>query len=274
MSIHPTAIIHPRAEVDGSAEIGAYAVIEAGVRISAGCRIYPHAYVSAGTTLDAEVQLHPFAVVGHHPQDLAWKETPSYTTIGANTIIREHATVHRGTPPESTTVIGRRCFLMSTAHVGHNCVLGDDVKIANGGLLSGWVQVGSGAFISGNVAIHQFARIGELVMVGGLTRITGDVPPFMMVSPHGVTGPNVIGLRRAGLTADDRQEIRALHRLLYRNQLPWKTAVERVCAAARGAAARRLVAFLQAPSKRGFHRSRRGGRAAIEAAAPETECES
>ena len=129
MPIHPTAIIDKHAEIDPSAEIGPYAVVETGVKIGPGCKLWPHAYIAQGTTLAAQVRVYPFAVVGHYPQDLAWNETPSYTTVGEGTVIREHSAIHRGTPPETTTVVGKRCFIMSSGHVGHNCTVGDDVKI-------------------------------------------------------------------------------------------------------------------------------------------------
>lgn len=261
MPIHPTAIVDPTADIHPSAEIGAYAVVEQNVRIGPETRLYPHAYVSAGTTLGARCQIHPFAVVGHLPQDVKYSGEPSFTEVGDETVVREHATIHRGTMPGSTTVVGRRCFIMSTGHVGHNCVVGDEVVVANGGLLAGHVQVGNRAFISGNVAIHQFVRVGELTILGGrLTAIGKDAIPFMHVEMPGPIGPNVVGLRRAGLTAEERQEIRACYRILYRSGLRFPVAIERVAETARTAPGRRLVEFLRAPSKRGFLPLKRRGR--------------
>lgn len=252
MPIHPTAIVDKLAEIDPGAEIGAYAVVERNVRIGPGVRLYPHAYVSEGTTLGADCQIHPFAVVGHLPQDLKFTGAPSYTEVGDGTIVREHATIHRGTTPGSKTVVGRRCFIMSTSHVGHNCIVGDDVVIANGGLLAGHVVVGDRAFISGYTAVHQFVRVGELCMLAAVLAILQDVPPFMMVGrpPH-VAGPNVVGLRRAGWTAEQRQEIRECHRLLYRRGLPLPKAIARIAERVATEPGRRLLEFLRAPSKRG-----------------------
>jgi len=258
MSIHPTAIVVKHAELDATAEVGAYAIIEGGVQIGPDVRIYPHAYIATGTRLGKGVQVHPFAVVGHHPQDLVWDRSPSYTQIGDETVIREHATIHRGTMPESTTIVGKRCYIMSIGHVGHNCVLGDEVKVANSGLLSGHVHVGDKAFISGNVSVHQFVRIGELAIIGGGLRVPSDVPSFMMVGPAGVVGPNVIGLRRAGCSREERQEIRECHRLLFRSGLMFPDAVARVAELVKTAPGRRLADFLRAPSKRGFMRLERG----------------
>lgn len=235
------------------AEIGAYAVVERNVRIGPGTRLYHHAYLAEGATLGQGCQIHPFAVVGHLPQDRKFTGEPSFTEVGDHTIVREHASIHRGQMPGSKTIVGRRCFIMATAHVGHNCVVGDEVVIANGGLLAGHVQLGSRAFISGNVAVHQFVRVGELVILGGrLKAITKDVPPFMMVDVPGPVGLNVVGLRRAGLSAAERLELHECHRILYRSGLHFPVAIERVAETVRTDPGRRLVEFLRAPSKRGF----------------------
>jgi UDP-N-acetylglucosamine acyltransferase len=256
VSIHSTAIVDKHAELDPTTEVGAYAIIEAGVQIGPETRIYPHAYVSGGTRIGRACQIHPFAVVGHNPQDLKWKGTPSYTEIGDETIIREGAQVHRGTMPESTTVVGKRVYIMATGHVGHNCEIGDDVVIANAGLAAGHVQIGNRAFISGCALLHQFVRLGELVMIAGGVRVLGDVPPFMTVGPDGVVGPNVVGLRRAGFTSQERHEIRIAYRILFRSGLAFPKALAQVAEAVKTDPGRRLVEFLQSPSRRGFVRFR------------------
>ncbi len=275
MAIHSTAVVDRTAEIDPSAEVGAYAVIERGVRIGPQARIYPHAFVGAGTTLEARCQVHPFAVVGHQTQDLKWRGADSYTVIGEGTVVREHATIHRGTEPESTTRVGRNCLIMSTAHIGHNCELGNHNIIANGALLAGHIVTADRVLVSGNVTVHQFVRIGELAMIAGLTRAPKDVPPFMLLAPDGITGPNVVGLRRAGLTSDERYEIRRAFRLLYRSGLHFPVAIERVAAMVETAPGQRLVAFLRAPSLRGHMAGRRRRLVtAAEAAEAEHVCES
>lgn len=256
MPIHPTAIVDKHAEIDPSVDVGAYAIIETGVKIGPRCKIWPHAYIAQGTTLAADVRVYPFAVVGHHPQDLAWNETPSYTQIGEGTIIREHGTVHRGTPPESTTVVGKRCFIMTTGHVGHNCTVGDDVKIVNGAMLGGWVQVGDKAFISGNVGVHQFTRVGELCMLGGVMPVTTDVAPFMMAALSGVIGLNVVGLRRSGISPVDRAALRVAYKTIFRSGLPLTDALAQLEAAPTCAPVRRVIEFLRVPTKRGYMRYR------------------
>ncbi len=252
MAIHSTAVVDRTAAIDPTAEVGAYAIVEGDVRIGPGVRVYPHAYIGRGTTLGAGCEVHPFAVVGHPPQDVKFKGEPTFTVVGAGTIIREHATVHRGTMPGSTTVVGARCFIMSTGHVGHNCTLGDEVVVANGALLAGHVTVGRRAFISGNAVVHQFTRLGELAMIAGGVRVPQDVPPFMLWGPRGLHGPNVVGLRRAGLSHDERLELRQCHRLLCRSGLLLPEAIERVATLVRTEPGRKLLTFLQEPSKRGL----------------------
>jgi UDP-N-acetylglucosamine acyltransferase len=252
MPVHPTAIVDQHAEVDPSAEIGAYAIVEAGVQIAADVRLYPHAYVGTGTTLERGVQVHPFAVVGHLPQDLSFKGGPTYTVVGEETVIREHAQVHRGAVPDSTTQVGARCYVMATGHIAHNCIVADDVVIASGALLAGHVEVAAGTFVGGNAAIHQFVHVGRRVMIAGGVRVSQDVPPFLTITPEGAIGPNAIGLRRAGFDAASRAEIRRLYRAIFRTERPFRDALAAVADSAETDAGREFTAFLQRPTKRGF----------------------
>lgn len=254
MPIHPTAVIDPTAEVDSSADVGPYVIIEPKVRVGPGCKLFAGAYLSAGATLGEGVQVHPYAVVGHHPQDLGWKHTPSYATVGDGTIIREHVTIHRGTPPETTTSVGKRCFLMAGSHIAHNCTLGDEVKMANGAMLAGWVSVGDGTFVSGLVGIHQFVRIGRGCMLGGMAKIVTDVPHFMAVTNNGVVGLNTVGLRRGGMPPAERALLRDAYKLIYRSGLPLPEALKCVAALGESPAVGALLDFFRSPTKRGFMR--------------------
>lgn len=265
MAIHPTAVVDRAAEIDGTADIGAYAIVERGAHIGPECRLWPHAFIAEGTTLGRGVQVHPFAVVGHWPQDLKWDGCPSYARVGDRTVIREHATIHRGTMPDSTTLVGAECYIMAAGHIGHNCTVGERVIIANTALLAGHVQVGDRAFISGGVAVHQFTRVGELAILSGRAKaVTNDAPPFMTIGPAGPTGLNLVGLRRAGLSTDELRELRVCYRVLYRERLPWAAALERATEIAQTPAGQRLIAYLKAPSKRGHLRFKREARGADE----------
>jgi UDP-N-acetylglucosamine acyltransferase len=191
-------------------------------------------------------------VVGGEPQDRRFDGSPSYCRIGPQCIIREGATVHRGTAAGSVTTVGARCLLMTNSHVAHNCTLGDDVIMVSGSLLGGYVQVGARAMISGNAAVHQFVRIGELALVGILARIVQDVPPFFITDQHGaVIAENRVGMTRAGLSGDERREIKAAFQRIYRGGLGRSEAIAYLAGAVTTSAGRRLLEFMDGQSLRG-----------------------
>jgi UDP-N-acetylglucosamine acyltransferase len=231
MAVHSTAVISSKALIADDVEIGPFVVIGEGCRIGAGCVIGPHVVVHAYTMIGPQTRIHAGAVIGDWPQDVAFRGAPSETVIGARCMIREGVTIHRGTKEGTRTVVGDDCFLMANSHLAHNVVLGNNVIIANGALLAGYVEVGDRAFISGNVVIHQFCRIGRLAMLSGLSGIGKDVPPFCMtagVSRNRIGGLNIVGLRRAGFSADERKQIKAAFDTLYRSGLNVSQAVERL----------------------------------------------
>ena len=250
--IHPTAIVDPAARLDATVEVGPYAIIEAGTTIGAGTIIGPHAWIRAGTTLGARNHIHYGAIIGHWPQDLAFTGQQSFVRIGDDNQIREYATIHRGTTPDSATTVGDHCFLMGCAHLAHNCRIGNHVIIANNALLAGYAEVEDHAFISGHCVVHQFTRIGRLAMLSGMTAVGKDVPPYClaMLRNH-VAGLNVVGLRRAGMPPAVRMEIKQAFRLLYLDGLHLRHAIERIAQIATSAEVRHLLAFLRA-SKRGL----------------------
>lgn len=253
MPIHPTAIVHRQAEIDPSVEVGPFCVIDAAVRIEAGCRLYQHVYVTGWTTIGENTVLHPNAIVGHEPQDIKYTGERSYCTIGSNCIIRENVTIHRGTDPESSTVVGNDCFLLAGAHVAHNCTLGESVTLINNVLLAGHVTLGSRSVLSGGVGVHQFVRIGELAMISGKATVVRDVVPFALVERDGrIAGVNSVGLRRAGLDAREVTELKEIFRLLFGGKGDFARASAQVRDTASGPAAKRLAQFLAAESKRGF----------------------
>ncbi|MCG3148456.1 MAG: Acyl-[acyl-carrier-protein]--UDP-N-acetylglucosamine O-acyltransferase [Verrucomicrobiae bacterium] len=221
MAIHPTAIISPNAELDSSVEVGPHAIIEEHVKIGAGTQIGANTYLTGYTEIGRENQIHLGAVIGHEPQDLKFDRTcRSYLRIGDRNIFREYATVHRGTAPESATIIGDECFLMAGMHVGHNCIIGNNVIVANSALLAGHVHVGDRAFISGGAAIHQFMHVGRLSIISGNSSISMDVPPFTMAAERNeVFALNLVGLRRAKLPETTIAELKKLFRLYYRSGL-------------------------------------------------------
>jgi UDP-N-acetylglucosamine acyltransferase len=208
MKIDATARIGSDVELASGVEIGPGVIIDGPTRIGAGTKIQAHAYIGPYTTI-GEANLISFgAIIGHEPQDYAFKGEASYTIIGNHNIIREYATIHRGTVPGSATRVGDHNFIMALAHMAHNSSLGNNVIVINGALIGGYVEVQDQALISGNCVVHQFCRVGKLAMMRGGSRASRDVPPFCISDwEHTVRTLNLVGLKRAGL---DRERIRAL----------------------------------------------------------------
>ena len=215
--IHPTAIIHPKAKLDASAEIGPYAVIDEGVELGASCVVGPQVYLTGLTTIGAHNHFHAGCVIGDAPQDLKYDGVPTRLRIGDHNVFREHVTAHRSTKPDAETIIGSHNFFMAGAHVAHNCVVGDRVILANSALLGGYAVVQDRAFISGNCCVHQFMRVGKLALMQGGSVISKDLPPFTVaLRVNEICGLNVVGLRRAGFTAEQRMELKRLYHQLFR----------------------------------------------------------
>ncbi|MDP8236458.1 MAG: acyl-ACP--UDP-N-acetylglucosamine O-acyltransferase [Candidatus Erginobacter occultus] len=258
MTIHPTAVVDPAAEIDSAAEIGPGAIIEGKVKIAAGTRVMAHAYITSNTTIGPGNVIHPFAVLGHAPQDLGYRGEESYLRIGKGNTFREGCSVHRGSQEGSATVVGDNNFLMGYCHVGHDCVIGNEVVIANGVLLAGHVHVEDKSFISGNAVVHQFVDIGSLTMIGGAAKVTKGVPPYLMLVERGaVVGLNVVGLRRAGFSPEDRQRIKEAYKLLYHSGLNVTQALAEIEKRDLGLKVEAMVEFIRR-SRRGISRHSRG----------------
>ncbi len=249
--IHSTAIVHPRAKVDATASVGPYAVIDEAVELGPGCVVGPYVYLTGVTGIGARNQFHAGCVIGDAPQDLKYKGEPTRLRIGDHNVFREQVTVHRSNKLAEETVIGSHNFLMANSHVGHNCALGNHVILANGVLLGGHVTVGDRAFLSGNSLVHQFVRIGTLALMQGGAAISRDLPPYTIAcGPNGICGLNIVGLRRAGLTADERLELKRVYRLLFRSGQNLRAAVAQGQNEFTGPAAKNLLDFVAA-AKRG-----------------------
>jgi UDP-N-acetylglucosamine acyltransferase len=218
MQIHPTAVVHKDAEIAADVVIGPYAVIDEKVRLGAGVKIGPHAVVYRYSSLEQGCIVHAHANIGDLPQDIAYKDNVSFVRIGSGTTIREGVTIHRGTKPETVTEVGKNCYLMANSHLAHNVRMGNNVVVANGALLAGYVEVGDRAFISGNCVIHQFIKIGRLAFLGGNSGLSQHVLPFCMAASvhlNVITGLNVIGMRRAGISGADRLIIKRIFSTLF-----------------------------------------------------------
>jgi len=227
MKIHPTAIVSPSARVGTNVELGPYAVIEDDTEIGDQCEIRSHAVVKRFTLLGPSNIVCEGAVLGGEPQDLSFVECTSYLRIGSSNRIREGVTIHRGSTPDSETVVGSGCFLMANSHIAHNCRLGDRVIVANNVALAGYVDIEDQVFISGGVVVHQFTRIGRLAMIGGNAKIVQDCLPFVITdgAPGRAHGLNIVGLRRAGFKANEIRILKEAYRLLLRSGLSLEDAL-------------------------------------------------
>lgn len=254
MAIHPSAIIDRQADVSATAEIGPFVVIEGPVKIGQQVKIYPNAYLSGWTEIGDRCEIHPGAAIGHLPQDFHFGGERSYCKIGAGTIIREFASIHRGTQPESSTVLGENCFILGYAHVGHNCQLADGVKVYNGAALSGHVTIGRHAIVSGHALVHQFARIGEYVMVGGGARVLKDVPPYMKALHESqCVGFNSLGMRRSeAFSQEEILEVKQAYRILFRSGMPLGKAVAQFTGEVKTRTGRRILEFINSESRLGI----------------------
>lgn len=256
MSIHPTAIIHPGATLGANVTVGPFCVIESNAVIGDGCELGPHVAVLGHTSLGEGCKVHTGAVLGDVPQDLGFKNEVTHVRIGKRCTIREYVTIHRGTQPGTVTEVGDDCFFMAMVHLAHNVKVGNRVIIANNTLLGGHVHIGDRAFVSGSVLIHQFVKIGRLAMVGGGSGLSKDVPPFCMtrsMEVNTVLGLNIVGMRRAGLSPEERRQVKAAFKMLYTSGLNVGQAVEPLKAAYPDGPASEFAAFIEA-SKRGICR--------------------
>lgn len=217
VEIHPTAIVDESAELGEGVSIGPYSIVGPGVSIGAGTRLGPHVLIDRDTTLGAECIIHKGAVLGTDPQDLKYAGEPTRLSIGDRTVIREYATLNRGTTALGFTRVGSDCLLMAYSHVAHDCQLGDNVILSNSVNMAGHVTIGDWAIVGGVTAIHQFVRIGPHAFVGGASRISKDIPPYVKAagSPVQLYGLNGVGLQRRGFPEEVRRELKRAYRLFF-----------------------------------------------------------
>ncbi len=243
------------------------AIIEDGARLGADCEIHAHAIIRRHAVLGDRVVVHPFAVIGGDPQYLKFDPaTVSEVRVGSGSVLREHVTINRSIHAGAATTLGTNCFLMAGSHIAHDCVLGDNVVLANQSLLAGHVSLGDHVFVGGAAAIHQFVRVGEGVMLGGLARISRDLAPYTLVAERDeVSGLNIVGLRRRGVSREAIRELKAAFHQVYGADGNLRAAA---AAAVSGGtyASREARLFLDffAAGKRSFARPVRGGSVAHE----------
>jgi UDP-N-acetylglucosamine acyltransferase len=254
VKIHPTALVDPGAQIGNEVEIGPYSIIGAEAIIGERSTIQSHVVIEGAVRIGSGNFVGHGAIIGATPQDLSFNpQTKSSVEIGDGNVLREYCTVHRGTTENSATKIGRGNYLMVGTHVGHNCSVGNNAIIANNCLLGGYVEIDDGAFLGGGCVFHQHVRVGRLAITQGGSAFSKDVPPFMIAAGlNTVFGINTVGLRRASLSSQDRDEIKAAFKLLYTSGLNTSQAIEKAATMKFGSAARGFFEFVSSAKKRGF----------------------
>lgn len=214
---HPLTNIHPNAKIGKDVVISPFVTIEEDVVIGDNCWIGPSAVILEGARIGNHVQIHPGAIISCSPQDLKFAGEKTITEIGDYSVIREYATISRGTADRFTTKIGTHCLVMSYVHVAHDCLVGNHCIIANSVQLAGHVVVDDYVVIGGTAAVHQFVRIGAHAMVSGGSLVRKDVPPFTKAGrePLSYVGVNSVGLRRRNYSNEKIEEIQELYRVMY-----------------------------------------------------------
>ena len=252
--IDPTARVADGARLGSEVEVGPYCIVGPDVTLGDGVRLHAHVNLAGVTTIGAETQIYPFASLGTPPQSVHYKGEPTKLIVGAKCLIREGVTMNTGTAGGGgETRVGDRCMLMVGSHVAHDCVIGDDVIFANNATLGGHCAVGNHVFIGGMVGAHQFTRIGEQAVIGGMSGVEFDVIPFAaLLGGRGeLAGLNIVGLKRRGFSREAIHSLRAAYRALFFGEGTLSSrvdAIERDFAS--DANAQKIVAFIRAGGKR------------------------
>lgn len=262
MSIHSTAIVDRGAEIAEGAVIGPYCVLGPHVKIGAGTKLMSHVVVDGWTTIGANCNVFPFASLGTQTQDLKFRGGKTFVEIGDRTTIREYVTVNSATADGEVTKVGSDCHIMAYCHVAHACRVGNQVIMANCATLAGEIVVEDQAVIGGLAAVHQFTKIGRMCMIGGCSAIRQDCPPFVLVAgnPPVVGGLNTVALERRGVTPEARQMLKRAYRILYREGLSTRQALEKIRAEVQQCPeVRHFVEFVES-SQRGIIKDTHAGK--------------
>lgn len=228
--IHKLTHVHPEARIGDSVTIEPFSSIAGNVEIGEGTWIGPNATIMDGARIGKNCRIFPGAVISAVPQDLKYKGEETLAIIGDGTVIRECATINKGTAAKGETVVGNNCLMMAYSHVAHDCVLGNNVILVNSVGLAGEVEVDDFAYLGGMVGVHQFARIGVHAFIQGGSMVGMDIPPFVTAgrNPTKFAGINTVGLRRRGFSSSVIRLIQEAYRVIYNSGLNNSLAVERI----------------------------------------------
>lgn len=255
--IHPKAVIEPGAKLAENVSIGPFCYIGPQVVLHEGVKIFSHVSLTGNTQIGANTEIYPFACLGYPPQDQKYKGEHVRLVVGRNNIIREHVTIHPGTPiGRGETTIGNDCFIMVACHIAHDCHIGNNTVFANNSTLGGHVSIGDYARLGGMVAVHQRVRIGAHAIIGGMSGVESDVIPFGVVMGEraNLTGLNLVGLKRRGFSQNTIQELRQAYQQIFIPEQDSPSFAQRVQKVAEQSIERdevmQLVSFIQAESQR------------------------
>jgi UDP-N-acetylglucosamine acyltransferase len=229
-SIHSTAVIHPGARLGADCVIGPYCVIGGNVTLGGRCRLHSHVVIDGHTTLGEENEIFPFASIGLKTQDLKWKGGTTRTQIGNHNTFREYVTIHSATGDGEVTTVGSHNHILAYSHIAHNVTLGDHIIMSNVATLGGHITVEDHAIIGGLAAAHQFCRIGRMAFIGGCSKVTQDVPPYMLAdgNPAQVRTTNKTGLERNGVSEEAQAALKQAYKILFRDGLTTTNALARI----------------------------------------------
>lgn len=228
--VHSTALVDPEAELGEGVVVGPWAMVGPRVRIGDGTELGPRVTIERDTVIGEDCHVHNGAVLGTDPQDLKFQGERTLLEIGDRTVIREFATLNRGTSASGRTVVGSDCLLMAYSHVAHDCELGNHVVLANAVNMAGHVLIEDWVIVGGLTPIHQFVRIGAHAFVGGGSRVSQDVAPYCRAAgnPPRLFGLNSVGLERRGFTDDVRKALKRTYRILFQSSLGLTRALAKV----------------------------------------------
>ncbi len=256
MKIHPGAIVSPDAELADDVEVGAYAIIEGGAKIGAGTVVEPMARVRGGARIGCGCRICSFTTIAGEPQDLHFDASvQSFVEIGDGCVVREGATIHRATLPNSSTKVGRNALIMANSHIAHDCAVGDNFIIGCFSAVAGFASIADFVFVSGGVMVHQKTRIGEGVIISGCSAVSLDVPPFVNAfGRNDMSGINIIGMKRRAIPAESISDVRSLYAAVYADDSVRKNALSAIGAnLAKTPEGKRFLEFFTAEGRHYLH---------------------
>ena len=250
LEIHPSASIHPKAQLHEGVIVGQGAIIGPEVIIGSGTSVGPNSIVDGKTILGKNNKIFPNVFLGLEPQDLKYKGANTELIIGDDNTFRECVTINKATDEGEKTIIGNNNLMMAYSHIGHNCQIGNKVILSNSVQVAGHVIIEDRAIVGGCLGIHQFVQIGYLSMIGGMTRVVRDVPPFCLAegSPGRLRGLNKVGIKRSGLIEKNDLDFKLLLKtwlLLFKSDYVISEAVEVAMSQELDFSSKRLCQFVK-----------------------------